>query len=156
MTSEMPDSNYVLEGELITTETLPTFLRDTGERVLKSFVQGLLTFVTAGVGILAVPWGTALQSAGLLALATLLLALTTATITFPNPWIETVVRAARTFLAGILAAIPMATPDGVLTFADVDWARAASLAATLAAISVLTSVGSLPLGRTKMSPSIAV
>lgn len=136
--------------------TLPTFLRDAGERVVKSFVQALLTFLTAGVGILAVPWGTAFQSAALMALGTLLLALTTSTITISNPWIETVVRAGRTFLTGILAAIPMATPGNVLTFADVDWARAASLAATLAAISVLTSVGSLPLGRTRNSPSIAV
>ncbi|QPO17119.1 holin [Gordonia phage Lilbeanie] len=128
-------------------------VKDVAERALKSFVQGLGLFLVAGVGITSIPWGTAIQSAGLLALSTVLIAFTTASITVSDPWVEMLYRAARTFVAAIVAVIPISTPDHAFVFSDVNWVEAAGLAATLAVISVVTSIGSMPVGP-KHTPSL--
>lgn len=150
----MSNDPILYEGEIIT-GGLPAFLKDTGERAVKTFVQTLALFLVAGVTVTAVPWGTALGASGLATLATVLLSLSTATITAPNAVVESLIRAARTFIATVIGAIPL-TVDAAhaSTFADVNWAQAAGLAGTAALISLATSVGSLPLGPVKGSPSL--
>jgi hypothetical protein len=56
----------------------------------------------------------------------------------------------------VVGAIPVtASATEAFTFADVDWAQTAGLAGTAAAISLLTSFVSMPVGPAKGTPSLA-
>lgn len=155
MSSNEYGSDQVFEGEVIQSpSTLVGFLEDAVERTVKTFTQNLAVFLVGGVAITAVPWGTAFQSAGIAAALTFLGALLTAQVSTTNAGVELVVRVARTFLATFLAAVPAVTPDHVWALSDVDWAAAASLAASAAVLSVVTSLGSWNLGAVKGSPSL--
>lgn len=144
---------HIFEGEIVG-GGLPAFAKDVAERAVKTFAQTLLLFLVAGVSVVNVPWGTAVGAAGLATVATVLIALSTATLSAANPYVESVIRAARTFIATLVGAIPVVDAGHAFTFADVDWGQAAGLALTAAAISLLTSVTSMPLGPDKHSPSL--
>lgn len=127
------------------------FWLDLADRASKTFVQNVLIFLGAGATILSVSWPAALSSAGLATLATVLLALSTATLlSSGNFLIDLADRAARTFTGTLVAAIPVAGG-----FGDVQWDKALTLAGTAVLVSVLTSLGSMNLGSTKGVPSLA-
>lgn len=135
---------------------LTAFIEDVTERAVKTFVQNLALFLVAGVSVLSVAWGTALQSAALATLATVLLALVDARLVAANPYVEALIRAGRTFIATVVGSIPVVvSADQAVTFADVNWTQVAGLAGTAALISLATSIASLPIGP-KGTPSLVV
>ncbi|ANA86889.1 hypothetical protein PBI_UTZ_22 [Gordonia phage Utz] len=135
---------------------LTAFIEDVAERAVKTFVQNLALFLVAGVSVLSVAWGTALQSAALATLATVLLALVDERIVAANPYVEALIRAGRTFIATVVGSIPVVvSADQAVTFADVNWTQAGGLAGTAALISLATSITSLPVGP-KGTPSLVV
>ncbi|QIN93614.1 holin [Gordonia phage DumpsterDude] len=135
---------------------LTRFMEDVAERAVKTFVQNLALFLVAGVSVLSVAWGTALQSAALATLATVLLALVDARLVAANPYVESLIRAGRTFIATVVGSIPVVvSADQAVTFADVNWTQVAGLAGTAALISLATSIASLPIGP-KGTPSLVV
>ncbi|AMS03100.1 holin [Gordonia phage Obliviate] len=135
---------------------LTTFVEDVTERAAKTFTQTLLLFLVAGVSVVSVAWGTAIQSAALATLATVLLALVDSRLVAENPYVEALIRTGRTFIATVVGSIPVVTSaDQAVTFADVNWTQVAGFAGTAALISLLTSIASLPIGP-KGTPSIVV
>ena len=127
------------------------FWLDLADRASKTFLQNVLLFLGAGATIVSVSWPTALSSAALATLVTVLLAFVGSTsITSGNLLIDLADRAARTFAGSLVAAIP-ATGG----FADVNWTDAATIAATAALFSVLTSLATTNLGAAKGLPSTA-
>ncbi|AXH44906.1 holin [Gordonia phage Ashertheman] len=134
--------------------TFGGFVADVAEKTSKTFAQNLLLFLTLGVSITAVPWTTALQGATIAAVSTAGLAVVQSAWTAPNQYVETFARAGRTFIATGIGALPVVSPDHVLTFADVNLAELAGVAGTAAAVSLLTSVASWKLGADKASPSL--
>lgn len=136
--------------------TVQAFVADVAERAVKTFAQTLLLFLVAGVSVVSVAWGTALQAAALATLSTVLLALVDARLVADNPYVEALIRAGRTFVATVVGAIPVViSADQAATFADVNWTQVAGLAGTAAVISLLTSLVSLPIGP-KGTPSVVV
>ncbi|WP_080748716.1 holin [Rhodococcoides fascians] len=126
---------------------------DLADRASKTFVQNLLIFLGAGATIVSVPWPQALSAAGLATLASVLLALSTASLLSSGHFlIDLGDRAARTFAGTLLAAIPLADGAG---FGGVDWRHAFTLAGTAVLVSVLTSLGTANLGSAKGLPSLA-
>ncbi|MGW6376213.1 holin [Rhodococcus sp. NPDC055112] len=118
------------------------FWLDVAERTGKTFLQNVALFFTVGATITTVSWPTLLQAAGLAALVSFLLAVSTATaITSGNFLVDLADRGARTFAGTLVGAIP-ATGG----FTDVDWGAAFSLAATAALLSVITSLVSKNFG----------
>ncbi|QDH92466.1 membrane protein [Gordonia phage Dmitri] len=135
---------------------LTAFVEDVAERAVKTFTQTLLLFLVAGVSVVSVAWSTALQSAALATLATVLLALVDARLVAANPYVEALIRAGRTFIATMVGSIPVViSADQAVTFADVNWTQVAGFAGTAALISLLTSLASLPIGP-KGTPSLVV
>lgn len=135
---------------------LAAFIEDVAERAAKTFVQNLALFLVAGVSVLSVAWGTALQSAALATLSTVLLALVDDRLVAANPYVEALIRAGRTFIATVVGSIPVVvSADQAVTFADVNWPQVAGLAGTAALISLATSIASLPIGPTG-TPSLVV
>lgn len=113
------------------------FWRDVGERALKTFIQ---VFAVAGVGLTTiadVSWLNALSTGGLAALVSILLAL--ATVSLPatgNLVVDTVERAAKTFIATLTASLAVYTG-----LAEVPWGASLGLAAVTALVSIGTSLG---------------
>ncbi|PTR42021.1 phage r1t holin [Rhodococcus sp. OK611] len=127
------------------------FWLDVADRTSKTFLQNVALFFVAGVTITTVSWATVLGSAALAALVSLLLAISTATaLTSGNFLIDTADRAARTFAGSFVGALP-ATGSSL---AEIQWGQAASLAATAALLSVITSLTARNVGA-KGLPSIA-
>ncbi|QFG08084.1 holin [Gordonia phage PCoral7] len=139
-----------------TTQGFVAFVEDVAERAVKTFTQTLALFLVAGVSIVSVAWSTALQSAALATLATVLLALVDSRLVSANPFVEALIRAGRTFIATVVGAVPVVvSADQAVTFADVNWTQVAGFAATAALISLVTSIASLPIGP-KGTPSLVV
>lgn len=136
--------------------TVAGVFADLADKGLKTFTQTLLVFLGAGatVSVLDVPWTAALQGAGIATIATLLIALVQTSWQSGNPYVEMLARAARTFAASLVGAIPVVDGTHAITFADVPWGQAAGIAATLAVVSLLTSLASLNLGAVKGTPSL--
>ncbi|OZD03897.1 hypothetical protein CH275_16025 [Rhodococcus sp. 06-235-1A] len=146
------DSTVSVEVDLanVSVDT-KAFWLDLADRASKTFVQNVLIFLGAGATILSVSWPAALSSAGLATLASVLLALSTATLlSSGNFLIDLADRAARTFTGTLVAAIPVAGG-----FGDVQWDKALTLAGTAVLVSILTSVASMNLGSAKGLPSLA-
>ncbi|QDF17117.1 holin [Gordonia phage William] len=137
-----------------TTQGFVAFVQDVAERAVKTFAQNLALFLVAGVSVVSIAWPTALQSAALATLATVLLALVDARLVSANPYVEALIRAGRTFIATVVGAIPaVIDAEHAVTFASIDWSAVAGFAGTAALISLVTSVASLPIGP-KGSPSL--
>lgn len=66
-------------------------------------------------------------------------------------WKQVFERAVKTFVQGLIALV---TGDQVFGILDVDWQKAAGIAALATLLSVLTSVASAPVGPDKQSPSL--
>lgn len=144
-------SDPIYTGELVSTDiTTREFWADALERAGKSFIQVLAAVFGAGATILSVSWPTVLLSAGLAALLSFGAALGTSVVpSTGNAVIDIASRAARTFAIAFIAAIPATATS----LADIDWGATATIAATATVLSVLTSLGSLPVG-TKFTPSL--
>lgn len=127
-------------------ETLKTFLASIAEKALKTFAQTLLLFLAVGFSAFDASWGTILQASALATVVTVLTALVQSSWTSSNQYVEIAARAARTFLASLVGAIPVVDASHAFTFSDVNWSGAASVAAGAAVISLLTSAASLRLG----------
>ncbi|QOC56044.1 holin [Gordonia phage Clown] len=133
---------------------LSAFVADVAERAIKTFAQNLTLFLVAGVSVVSVAWSTALQSAALATLATVLIALVDSRLSSPNPYVEALIRAGRTFVATVVGAIPaVIDAEHAVTFASINWTAVAGFAGTAALLSLLTSLASLPVGP-KGSPSL--
>jgi len=151
----MAESNGTLTVgvELVGTHSIDTkaFWLDLLDRTGKTFLQTVLVFLGAGATIVSVSWTTALSSAALAALVSLLIALSTSTaITSGNFAIDLADRVGRTFVSALVGAIPATG-----TLSDIDWRDALTLAATAALVSMLTSLASSNLGSATGLPSLA-
>jgi hypothetical protein len=148
-----PESADVTVGvEFVGAHTVDSraFWLDLLDRTGRTFLQNVLIFLGAGT-LLDVSWPTALSSAALAALVSLLLALATSTaITSGNFWIDLADRAARTFAGTLVGAIPATG-----TLADVNWPDVLLIAITATVVSILTSLLTMNLGSTKGVPSLA-
>ncbi|QDH93529.1 holin [Gordonia phage Verity] len=150
----------ILEGELVTDGSGPVTVggevADLLERAIKTFMQTVLIYLGAGatVSVLDVPWLTAVQGALIATLGTVVLGLVQSAWQSSNPYIEALSRAARTFLASFAGAIPVVDGTTAVTFSSIPWGQAAGIAGTLAAVSLLTSLGSMNLGIAKGTPSL--
>lgn len=144
-------SDPIYTGELVSSDvTTKAFWEDAFERAAKSFLQVLVAVFTAGATIVSVSWPTLLLSAGLAALLSFGAALGTSVVpSTGNAVIDIASRAARTFAIGFVAAIP----STATSLADIDWRATAVIAASATVLSVLTSLGSLPVGP-KGTPSL--
>ncbi|MEC4615782.1 holin [Tsukamurella tyrosinosolvens] len=145
-------SNTYTDGTTAT--SLRDVATDVAEKAVKTFAQTLLLFLVAGTSVLNVPWSTAVQGAAIATIGTVVLALAQTAWASANPYVETLARAARTFLATLGGAIPVVDGSHAFVFTDVNWAQAAGIAGTAALISLLTSVVSLPIGPNRASPSL--
>ena len=65
-------------------------------------------------------------------------------------WAQTLERAVKTFAQSAVALIG----TQLVGVTDLDWVQIASVAAVAAVVSVLTSIGSAPIGSDKASPSL--
>lgn len=147
------ESTMTVGVELVGAHTVDSraFWLDLVDRTLRTFLQTVLLFLVGGATVVDISWTSALSSAALAALVSLLLALATSTaITSGNLWIDLADRAARTFAATLVGAIPATG-----TLSDVHWQEVVSLALTAALISVLTSLTTVNVGATKGLPSAA-
>ena len=129
-------------------------LADVAEKAAKTAAQTLLLFLAAGVSVTQVPWSAALQGTAIAVIGTVVLALAQTAWSSGNPYVETLARAARTFLASLAGALPVVDASHAWTFADVAWGQAAGIAGTAALVSLLTSLASLRIGPDKASPSL--
>ncbi|CAM3811139.1 holin [Tsukamurella ocularis] len=145
-------SNTYTDGTTAT--SLRDVVTDVAEKAVKTFAQTLLLFLVAGTSVLNVPWSTAVQGAAIATIGTVVLALAQTAWASANPYVETLARAARTFLVTLGGAIPVVDGSHAFVFTDVNWAQAAGIAGTAALISLLTSVVSLPIGPNRASPSL--
>lgn len=139
--------------ELNGTYTVDTkaFWLDLLDRTGKTFIQTLLIFLAGGATIASVSWSTALSSAGLAALVSFLIALSTSTaLTSGNFVIDLADRAGRSFVSALVGAIPATG-----TLSDIQWRDVLTLAATAALASALTSLASSNFGSSKGLPSLA-
>ncbi len=156
MAQPQSDGTITLSAEIgVATITLDSkaYWLDLADRASKTFVQNLLIFLGAGATIVSVPWPQALSAAGLATLATVLLAVSTASLLSSGHFlIDVADRAARTFAGTLLAAIPLSAGAG---FGSVDWPQALSLAGTAVVVSILTSIATTNLGASKGVPSLA-
>jgi hypothetical protein len=146
------ESTYV-DGELVLASSIDSraFWLDVIDRTWRTYLQNLLVFLSAAVTVYDVSWPTALSSAGLAALVTVLMAVSTATaITSGNFWIDTADRAARTFAGTLVGAIPATG-----TLSDIDWPAVLAFALTTTLASVVTSLLTSNLGPAKGVPSRA-
>ncbi|MDV8066379.1 holin [Rhodococcus sp. IEGM 1366] len=147
------DNTITVGVELVGAHSIlaKAFWLDLLDRTGKTFIQTLVIFLAGGATLVSVSWTSALSSAALAALVSLLIALSTSTaITSGNFLIDLADRVGRTFISALVGAIPATG-----TLSDIDWRAALTLAATAALVSVLTSLASSNFGATKGLPSLA-
>ena len=152
------DQGEVLVGEVISAGgspiTVQGVIADLAERAVKTAAQTLLLFLAAGASVMSVPWSAALQGTAIAVIGTVVLALAQSSWSSGNPYVETLARAARTFLVTLGGAIPVVDASHTYAFTDVNWGQAAGIAGTAALVSLLTSLASLRIGPDKASPSL--